>query len=186
MKIYGIEPKEFTYEWGKMFGTEVGTPGGYHVIIGIQAWGGEPREGGWGVIASHSNRPVIRSNSDDKVGWIARITSFNGESKKMGRILAPDNALACLFVVALGLSEIKTPKGVTKYEEVIITAPPGCEIYVQDTVGPGRIIHFLEKEVVVTPHSLDHLPKNQLTDETVETWRKKYGRPVKASPEPVT
>lgn len=181
MKIYGIDSKEFKQPWGTLWGTDVGAPGGFHVIVAVQASNGEPIAERWGVVPSQTNRPVIRANADDheqwmsafKDGWVARFSTYTGDSKAVGRVMAPDNALDCLFVVALGTVKAEN----AQYEEIIVCAPVGCELYLRDTVGPGRIVHFLPNEISIRQHDLSHLPKNHISDERILTWRRKYGTP---------
>lgn len=187
MKTYGIDNsvREFKQPWGNLWATEVGAPGGYHVIVAVQSSNGEPSPNRWGVVPTQTGRPAIRANADGheewmslfKDGWLARFSTYTGASKAVGRIMAPDNAIDCIFVVALGTVKSED----AEYEEVIVAAPIGCELYLRDTVSPGRIVQFLPEEILIRQHDLAHLPKNHISDERILNWRRKYGPPKKTN-----
>ena len=112
---YNIRPQEAEFSWPdsegvrrpvQVTGIWLGSPGKNfrHAFVPVVVSNEkEPSAEGWGVLESRSKRPKIVADADAGTGMVALLSSYNGDGKAIGRVLADIESLGNIFLLDFGI-----------------------------------------------------------------------------------
>lgn len=155
-------------------GTSVGnqSDGGSFFIVPIHISGEEVNQNAWGIEATTRGFPKIRANADKSEGMIAKLTSYGGSGKTVGKIFVVGQEEITRDKLELIAYGIGAEHG-ARWEEVIVKCSANSMFYVQRTNGVDVVILVTPEEVSIAPAQLFEVDDEliRVTDQSLPRWK---------------
>lgn len=179
MKLWRIRGREHGLKNGvQIFGQGLGSYGPQQTmfIVPIKGQDRPVDELAWGVKPSFSQKPMLVANTDDSLGVILFLTSYNRPGKSIGRLfVAADGGLSNVTLIGHGIGGLAD--GSVTWEEALFAVQGSATFVVRHTGPPDALVLVDGWEVDYQELSQDEIDRQvdaelvRLNDPRIARWK---------------